>query len=75
MPSGSYMQVFVRCPFYQSDDGKKSITCEGLIDDSYLVLLYRSKEDYRQQIELFCCEHYQRCEVYRMLMEKYQEED
>lgn len=74
MPSGSYRQVDVRCPFYQFDDGKKQITCEGIIDKSSLALTYRLKADYETQITQFCCLHYDKCEVYRMLMDKYDEE-
>lgn len=73
MPSGSYIQVFVRCPFYKYDDGKKRITCEGLTDDSSLALIYHNKTDYEKQISIFCCRHYSKCELYRMLMEKYEE--
>ena len=75
MPSGSYKQVFVKCPFYQFDDGKQRITCEGIIDDSSLAPIYHRKKDYETQIVNFCCEHYKKCEVYRMLMEKYEEDN
>ena len=75
MPSGSYMQVFVRCPFYKFDDGKRRITCEGIIEDSSLALIFHNKEDYELQLTVFCCEHYTNCEVHRLLMEKYQEEE
>ena len=76
MPSGSFKQADVQCPFYKFDDGKQRITCEGLVDDSSLALIYHRREDYETQINVFCCEHYKRCEVYRMLMEaKYDEED
>lgn len=68
---GSYRQVDVQCPFYKADDGYRRITCEGIIDDSSLALIYRRKRDYETQITVFCCEHYEKCEVYRMLMEKY----
>lgn len=75
MPSGSYRQTYVRCPFYKFDDGKKRITCEGIIDDSSLALIYHNKKDYETQIMTFCCEHYMKCEVYRLLIEKYDEEE
>jgi hypothetical protein len=70
----------VKCPFYQYDESvdKKNlrrITCEGLIDCSTLVLNYRFKRDYRIQLETFCCEYFDRCEVYRMLMQKYEEDN
>ena len=76
MSSGSYKQIDVQCPFYKYDDGKQRITCEGLVDNSSLALIYQKKADYETQINVFCCEHYQRCEIHRMLMEaKYEEED
>ena len=76
MPSGSFRQADVQCPFYQSDDGKRKIVCEGLVDRSTLALNYRRRNDYKTQIEVFCCEHYNRCEIYRMLMEaKYDDEE
>lgn len=77
MPSGSYKQIEVQCPFYKYDDGKQRITCEGLVDEkSSIALIYQRRSDYNKQINLFCCEHYKKCEIYRMLMEaKYNEED
>ena len=69
MPSGSFNQVLVRCPFYKFDDGKRRITCEGIIDDSSLSLIFRKKADQVKQLYVFCCRHYEHCEIYRMLME------
>lgn len=74
MPSG-YKKSYVQCPFYKYDDGKRRITCEGIIDDSSLALIFRNKRDYEIQIETFCCEHCQKCEVYRLLMDKYDKEE
>ena len=74
MPSGSYKQIEVKCPFYKYDDGKRRITCEWIIDDSSLSLIYHNKADYETQMNVFCCEHYKKCEIYRLLMEKYDEE-
>lgn len=73
MPSGSYKgKADVLCPFYKFDDMKKRrITCEGFVDKSTLALTYRRRSDYDMQMNVFCCEHYKKCEVYRMLMEKY----
>ena len=75
MPSGSYKQVYVQCPFYKEDDGKFSIICEGVGDARFLKQRYRNKADYEKQMSVFCCENYQKCEVYRLLMEKYEEEE
>ena len=43
MPSGSFKQADVQCPFYKFDDGKRRITCEGIIEDSSLALIYHNK--------------------------------
>lgn len=74
MPSGSFKQVDVQCPFYKYDDGRRRITCEGLIDKSSIALIYLTRRDYDIQLTTFCCEHYKKCEVYKMLMDKYKEE-
>lgn len=73
MPSGSYNQVYVQCPFYKEDDGKYSIICEGFGDALCLKQIYRTKAQYKLQMAVFCCEHYKNCEVYRLLMDKYDE--
>ena len=73
MSSGSYRQADVRCPFYKYDDGRRRITCEGLVDQSSLALIYHQRALYDTQMTVFCCEHYEKCEVYRMLMEKYED--
>lgn len=73
-PSGSFKQADVQCPFYKHDDGWRRITCEGLVDKSSISLGYMKKSDYDNQFEVFCCQHYKKCEIYRMLMEKYEEE-
>ena len=74
MPSGSYKQVNVQCPFYKFDDGKRRITCEGLVEDSSVALIYRKKRDFITQVDAFCCKHYERCEIYQALLKKYEEE-
>lgn len=72
MGKKSYRQNDVQCPFFRDDDGKRRITCEGLIEGSTLALLYRNRRDFELQMQVFCCEHYRKCEIHRMLMEKYE---
>ena len=74
--NGSFKgKVDAQCPFYKFDDFKKRrISCEGIVDNSTLALYFCRKKDYDTQLEVFCCEHYKNCEVYRMLMEKYEED-
>lgn len=73
MSSGSYWQADVGCPFYHGDDAKQRIICEGITEDSTLSHRFRTKNSFETQMKVFCCEHYAKCEVYRMLMEKYEE--
>ena len=69
MSSGSFKQVDVRCPFYRRDDGRFDLACEGVVDGSTLHWNFKKKQDMQQQMDIFCCEYYKNCEVYRMLME------
>lgn len=66
-----------QCPFFKSDVGtQRRILCEGIVDKSTLALSFNRKKDYETQLIVFCCEHYKKCEIYRMLMEnKYGEEE
>ena len=75
MPSGSYIKAYVVCPFYMSDDGTRRVVCEGVVDGSNLSISFLRRADYETQMSVFCCQHYEKCEIYRMLMEsKYEEE-
>jgi hypothetical protein len=76
MPSGSYKgKADAQCPFYKSDDGgKKRIICEGIVDKSTLALTYRRRTDYDTQLGVFCCEHYKKCEIYGVLIQKYDDD-
>lgn len=74
MAKESFWQNYVGCPFYRSDDQAHRITCEGIVDGSSITQFYRSRKDFSIQIKTFCCVHYERCELYRMLMEKYNDQ-
>lgn len=73
MPSGSFKQSDVICPFYKYDDGKRKITCEGITERSSVTLMFRDKTDYEKQISVFCCAKYRNCEIYGALITKYEE--
>ena len=78
MPSGSFKgQADAQCPFFKfHDEKKKRIVCEGIVENSNLALIYCRGKDCYTQLCVFCCEHYKKCEVYRMLMAtKYDEEE
>lgn len=68
----------VGCPFYQYDECKNRrygyrIVCEGLIPKSSLQNVYEVKDDYLIQLNTFCCKHFDKCEINRMLSKKYEE--
>ena len=50
--------------------------CEWMINGATVSINFQSRRDFKNQMTVFCCEHYTKCEIYRMLMEnKYEEED
>ena len=63
-----------QCPFYLFG-GRKSIGCEGITEDCFIRLVFKSEEKKKAQENIFCNRRYKNCEIYRMLMEKYEEED
>ena len=69
MASGSYKQVYVKCPFYRQDDNRWKLVCEGIVDGSTISTNFKHKADLNQQMDIFCCGYYKNCEIYRMLME------
>lgn len=74
-PSGSYKAVDVGCPFFKRDDGSHRITCEGLVDKSSITLFFQKKSGFETQMNVFCCKHYQNCEIYEIVMKKYEEDN
>ena len=69
MPTkSSYMRVDVRCPFYKGDEHRRRIICEGIVDRSTISLSFGSSKDFSVQANTFCCNRYQNCEIYMMLM-------
>lgn len=65
------MRNAVGCPFYRRDDNRSKITCEGIVDGSTVTLSFIRLRDFDTQMRVFCCEYFRKCEIYRMLMEKY----
>lgn len=71
MSSGTYRRVDVVCPFFKFDDGRRRITCEGIIPRSSVALIYNCRCDYDMQFNEYCCKSYKYCEIYNLLMDKY----
>lgn len=66
----------VQCPFFMGTEdvfsGKK-LFCESPVPESNLTLYFRKKQEYQKQLQIFCCEHYKKCEIYRMVMTRYED--
>lgn len=75
MSCGSFLSVDVLCPFFRRDENYQKITCEGLVDKSTLTLSFGRRKDFNIHIMTYCCKHYDKCEIHRMLMESKYEDD
>ena len=65
----------VLCPFYVGDaTAERWIKCCGLIPGSTLRSRFETKADFEMQLNTFCCEYYKNCEIYRMLMQQWEDE-
>ena len=73
MPDGSWNQIYVGCPFYKDDRGL-TITCEGFGDAESTKFVFANGNDKKKQMEVFCYQHYEKCE-YNMLLRKYKYEE
>jgi len=69
---GSFREKKVRCPFFRGENRQwNKIVCEGLGDAKSISWEF-DRQDERQrirQMEVFCQDHYENCEVYRMILE------
>lgn len=74
MSGGSYLQANILCPYYVSDDGAKSVRCEGLIQDSITKQCF-SRRDFRRHVEIYCSGQYWFCEQCIALDQKYEREE
>lgn len=75
MPSGSFKQADVKCPYYRTDNGKNRIDCDGLIPDSVMHSYFFMRSEYKMQMSIFCCGAYWNCEICTALDNKYREDN
>lgn len=72
-----YDDADVKCPFYLSSriggGWHNEISCEGIVEDSVILLRFKTPAKMRMHCEIFCNEHYKNCEIFRMLEEKYED--
>lgn len=68
----TYKDVDIKCPFYK-EQAARSISCEGLTDDSIIKLWFTSPKSKCLHMDIFCSKRYKNCEIYTMLEKKYEE--
>lgn len=60
----------IKCPFYlERQKDKCRIKCEGVMTGTTTQLTFRG--DKRWYMKDFCCKNFEKCRIYRMLDEKY----
>lgn len=66
-----------QCPFWRKTEKPNvRLGCEGLTDHSRIILVFETGQEKRQHEDVFCCEHYDYCEIFHAIMEaKYAGED
>ena len=65
----------IECPSFVAHSVHE-IHCEGIEDDSRIILRYQQACAKKRQLTIFCSNRYKYCEIYRMLGKyKYGEED
>ena len=69
MPN-QYKDVYVQCPFYKRQTSV-GISCEGLTDDMVISLHFSTSENKKKQMQCFCENRYNNCEIYRIVEKKY----
>ncbi len=62
-----------RCPFYRGTRGRNTILCEGPFDGSYIGMNITNKDLFACQVGNYCGGDYAKCEIYRMVAEKYKD--
>lgn len=62
----------VQCPYYHSQN-KYTIRCEGIVPDTTTETHFRTTAGKEKHMEVWCCRHFERCEVYAAISEKYRQ--
>ena len=69
----TYNEGNVVCPFFNAST-KLTISCEGITEDCVTKIMFTSPDKLDFHRKLFCDYMYKNCEIYRMLVKKYEEE-
>ena len=74
MPSGTYIQADIMCPFYLTDENQKPyVRCEGFYNNTKLTTNFKNKKVKDKYMHKFCVSNYKDCKVCQLLSDKYKE--
>lgn len=62
----------IRCPFFRGHTPTE-IGCEGITDDTLLKLIFPCRTARDRQEDIFCMQHFEKCELYEAINKKYEE--
>lgn len=68
MQQSRWARANVKCPFWRGD-GMETVSCEGPFCGVGITMKFRSDRKRKHHMEVFCAEHYEKCEIYRMVMD------
>ena len=74
MPSGTYIQTLIKCPFYITDSNKPpNLMCEGIANGKGIVIRFQNKDKKDSYIHSYCIEGYEKCLLYKIVYDKYKQ--
>lgn len=62
----------IKCPFFHGHIPTE-ISCEGILPDTTVKQIFPSRSARDRHEDIFCICNHEKCEVYRAIMEKYEE--
>lgn len=66
-PKEKHMEADVQCPFFKKYTAR-TLTCEGITDGSNIDLNFPALTERVKQMEIFCCESFENCEIWEAVM-------
>lgn len=78
-PADFIQQADCVCPFYMEHVHSRYsyLTCEGAIETATMVSRFRKSSDMAKHMRKYCCKlgAYLKCPIYKIVAQKYEEEE
>lgn len=71
--NSDYISDFVLCPFFESLEYPRKISCEGFFDGTDNYLIFKDKELFCSHINSCCNKNWENCLIAATLIKKYAE--